>query len=259
MEVRMFSSFQLIRRFGLMLTLALTACLASPRQAHADEGRWRFGGRLGVPLTTEATYYHSCSAPYGSDVCGGSSFSLDSVDLKGSHAPIFEGFGLIRLGGNFYLGVTLGYHTSNAFTSKLSGKTLNFGADVSIAPTLEWSPAISDQMTLALGVRVGAFAVLPGGDLEDELVDMRSTCTKVRAAGGGCTVEEGPVWDQQLTLSVGLRYRLEHMALRADVAFQGQSARDMISLKAGSGSTDYEFTDSLNQWSRTLLLVGADL
>lgn len=248
-----------IRSFSLLAALVVATWVAGSQQAQADEGRWRFGGRLGLPLTTEATYYYSCSAPYGSDVCSGSPFSIDSVDTKGGHSPIFEGFGLIRVGGSFYLGATLGYHTSNAFTNKLNGKTNDFGADISIAPTVEWSPAISEQMTLALGVRVGAFAVLPGGDLENELVDMRSACTKIRAAGGGCTVEEGPVWDSQVTLSAGLRYRLERMALRAELAFQAQSARDMISLKAGSGSTDYEFTHTLNQWSRTMLLIGADM
>ena len=256
----MFSMFKILSRHCAVTTvLAVAGSLVDATPVHADEGRWRFGGRVGAPVTTDATYYYTCSAPFGSKVCSGSSFSIDSVDFKGDHGPIVEGFALARVGGNFYLGLTLGYHASNAFTNKLTGKSIEVGADVSIAPTLEWSPAINEKMSLAFGARVGAFAVLPDGDMGNEVLDMQSACSDLRGLGLGCVVEDGPVWDAQLSLSGGLRYHLQSIVLRADVVFQTQSAGDMVSMKAGSGSTDYEFSHTLNQWSRTLVMVGADL
>ena len=220
--------------------------------------RFRFGARIGAPLTNDATAFETCSAPYGETICDGASFSIDSVDVEGGHAVIFNAYGLVKLWRSIFFGLTFAVGTGNEFESKLTGKSLEFGTDVSISPTLEWTPSITDTVSLSFSLRAGWFALMPSGDMGDLVDDYKDVCVKARGDGVGCYVEEGPVWDSQVAFSVGLRFLVGQVAVRGDFVAEAQSARDFVGVLVGAGNDVLDIDYTVNQWSRTLLMLGIE-
>lgn len=248
-------------KLALLAFFLTTLALNLPEATAQDnEARLRFGGRVGAVVQSSATAYDTCWS-LNSKLCSGRSFDIASTRGEGETSFLLEGFALVRIWSQLTAGVVLSYNTSNTFSSNDSGLSYGYGADFAIGPTVEWTPKLSESLSLAFFVRASALVVMPGSDLSITLAEIKAECAADSASGSvDCSVDDSPEFDGQFTAGLGIRWRARNSGrtFRFDVMYQNQSARDLVSWSFSEKSKGIDWEVSLNQWDRFAVGVGIE-
>lgn len=243
-----------------ILTLIFVPLLISTSAwALGANGRFRVGGNLGVVVGGSGNLRFTCSAPYGSKVCGGASTAWEYTAAKIESNPAIELFGMIRTVGNLYLGLAASAVTGNTFRVKSTGAIFDIGSEIGIAPTLEWTPELTDDLSAIARVRFGLAAVLVGGDMDDIDRHNQSICADLRAQSYQCYAEADTKWQMQGAASIGLRYKVGNIHWRGELSLQGVDFRDLATFETTSGSKKIDWQDGVTGITRSMLTLGADL